>query len=169
MKVASSLRSMKAAFVLFNMNVLISFQGVPPTKTIEAAEIAVRTDPLTIILDGQGRVPGIGDQLSLNRIIAAEGFEYLPVPPAWPQDARLRGFAQIATERQGRFDRCGISEDPGIGDDPNKTAENGFRKGEGFWTRCHFGYEFGISLMLGTGIRAVGVNENINVAEPHFP
>lgn len=43
-----------------------AFQRVPPPEAREAAEIAVCTDPITIVHDSKGRVPGIGNQLALN-------------------------------------------------------------------------------------------------------
>lgn len=96
-----------------------------PAQAREAGVVAVRGDPLGAGLDGQGREPGVLDEVAGNLGAPAEIVKNAPVPGCGLNHLAVGLFQQHVGEGEGVREAAGASED----------AENSLRadRGLGFF------------------------------------
>ena len=96
-----------------------SYDGVPPVQSRETRVVAIKGDPATATLDGQGSEPSVGDARPPCSCRNAQPREDRPMPLAGLHDFAVRLVQKVVTVGQGFADLTRMFEDPGIGHDPH--------------------------------------------------
>src|SRR6185295_6912685 len=85
----------------------------PPIQCREACVVAIKDDPGTAVLEGQGGEPGVGyPRPSCSP--HAQAREDPPMPLAGLHDFAVRLVPDVVAAGQGFADLTGMFEDPGI-------------------------------------------------------
>ena len=97
---------------------------MPPAQTVEAAEVAVRGDPLAAGFDGERSEVGIRDEIALRAGVDAQSLEDLPVSRTRGQQNGIRLHSKRIGEGEGSLDRRGRREHARVGGDADEPAQN---------------------------------------------
>lgn len=105
-------------------------QRMPPVKPLESRVVQVRRDPFTAGLDGKSREEGIRDQIAGRMCLQTKSREELPVPaPRDEHDAVVLPPKRL-DELEGSLDRCRVSKDSRMCDDPEESREDHVGEGK---------------------------------------
>ena len=143
-----------------------SIQGMPPAQPRKACEPAVEGNPFTILLHGQGRVVGVGDQVPPGIDLATELREPLPMPLSRIQDVNPGMGTELLDEPKREMERRGLLENPGVGHHPHAPAQGQIRDGDPLMAD-----EGGLDPMPNRLMRfrifPVEVNQDVDVQQHH--
>ncbi len=120
------------------------------------------------MLDSDGSVLGVGNQLSGSFGITAQSFENLEVIGPRPYNARGWPFHKSRYEGEGLINGRRWVEDSAVGHDPNEARQDESGEGEGFWSGGQTGEPIGVVGMIRARILDVGIYEDIHVREKHI-
>ncbi len=138
-----------------------------PSQSWEATEVGVRGHHDATMLDRNGCVLSIGNQLSGCSCLAAQTFEYVQMIGTRPHDTRSGALHERGYKCEGLVERGWRIEDPVVGHDANKTGQN--EDGEGEWFRaCRQTSDPGrIFVVIRVGVLNVCVYQDVYVGKQH--
>ena len=83
-------------------------RGQAPFQSREARIVAIEGDPFTAPLDGERRIPSVGDERASRIRLEAQPLEDVEVPLARLHDLTMGLPQQIVTKAKGRLDEVGF-------------------------------------------------------------
>ncbi|MCZ0938597.1 MAG: hypothetical protein OXJ55_08170, partial [Caldilineaceae bacterium] len=119
------------------------------------------------MLDCNGRVLGVSDQLPGRSGLTAQPFEYVQVIGTWTDDARGRAFHGRGDECEGLVKSGRRGEYSRIGYHADEAGQNEDGEGEGFRSCRQTCDPRRILGVFGNGVLDVGVYQNIYVRKQH--
>lgn len=140
-------------------------EGVFPIQAWETSEVPICGDPGAIVFDGEGGMPSVGHQLAASADFSAKVSKDGPMLMAGSQNHSVRVEAEILAKIQSFFEWGGVEKDCGVRHNPNKPRKNCFGESKVGGTRHGFSQPIGKLFVIGVPIAAVGVDQDIDIAE----
>ncbi len=106
-----------------------------PSQSWESAEVGVSGHHSAAMLDRDGRVLSVGDQLPYGSRLAAQPLEYVQVVRSGTHYARRGAFQERGQECERQVESGWRVEDSGVGYDADETGQNEDGESERFRSR----------------------------------
>ena len=139
-----------------------------PSQSWESAEVGVSGHHSAAMLDRDGRVLSVGDQLPYGSRLAAQPLEYVQVVRSGTHYARRGAFQERGQECERQVESGWRVEDSGVGYDADETGQNEDGESERFRSRRQASDPGCIRGVVRGGILDVRVYQDIHVGKQHL-
>lgn len=103
-----------------------------PAQAWEPREVVIQGHPHRVVLDREGRVLGVRDEVASCVAVPAQSIDDVPVTRPWRHPDNSFGAAEGGDLVEGRAERSGDRKDPRVGQDPDHPTEHDIRQREQF-------------------------------------
>ena len=134
-----------------------------PPECWETAEVGVGGDHCTTVLDRDGRVLGVGNQLSGCTGLAAQSFEYVHMIGAGTYDSRLWPLEERIYECERAVESGRRIEYSRVGHDADESGDNKHGESEWFGPRRKASDPGRILRVLGHRVLNVCIDQDVYV------
>lgn len=134
-----------------------------PAQAREAVEVRIGRNHGAAVLDSDGGMLRVGDELAGGAGTAAEILEDLEMPGAGANDMRVAPPGQLADETKDLVVGRGSPEDPWIRHDSNQSRQSEAGEREGFTPSREISQPSSVGGVLLTRIGSVGVDQHVDV------
>ena len=139
-------------------------ERVGPIQPGKAREISVSGEPLAVMLNGKGGMPGVRHQLAPCRQILAKISKNRPITRSRTQNHSIGAPAQAFAEFECRTDRGWLPVYLGIRDDAHKSGQNSLGEAKIGRPLRHPPHQIGVGSML-NGFRAMRIDQDVDIAK----
>src|SRR6266852_5092720 len=141
-------------------------ERMPPAEPREPAVVPISSDPLAARLDRQCGEIRVSDEVARYARDRTEVGEDFPMPCTRSDRNGVRLVAEEIAKLDGAREGCRRMENPRMGSDTHKSAEDEIGEAECFQTGNHFLQPVAEARMV-SGVFAVRVNQDVDVRENH--